>query len=151
MISFAAIAIVLLILGGCSPTGSSSAGMQEDSGGSHRVERGAVPDSPPNITGIVTEIREAPGGETSSKRILVEESPKGCFKSASNEGCDKLYLNVTGKTGIFRQVQGNQGTFAKVQVANLQRGQKVHAWHTGVLKKSYPGQGYARVIVIDVT
>jgi hypothetical protein len=149
MVRFAVIAAVWLTLAGCSTAGGSS-GKQKASERSHGVERVSIPDSRPHIMGIVTEVKHVSDEEPSSKRILVEENPEGCIKSKLNEGCDKLYLDVTGETRIFRKVRGEEA-FAQVRTADLQRGQKVHAWHTGVLKKSYPGQGHARVIVIDAT
>ncbi len=151
MFKITVIVAVGLILVGCSTTGRSS-GKQKAGEGTYGGERASLPDERPHITGIVTELKRAPGAETpSDKRILVEEKPEGCFKGKRKEGCNKLYLDVTANTRIFRKVGGNEEALVQAKSADLEKSQRVRAWHTGVLKKSYPGQGYARLIVIDAT
>ncbi len=150
MVRFAAIAAVGLTLIGCSAVDGSSGG-QEAGGGDNGVGRTSVPDSRPDITGIVTEVRHTPGKQPTSKRILVEQSPDGCSKGKLSQSCDKLYLDMTEKTRIFKKLRGEEEAFVQLRPTDLQRGQRVHAWHTGVLTKSYPGQGHARVIVVDTT
>ncbi len=154
MVRLAATAALWLTVVGCSAVDGSS-GWQKANGESHDIERASVPDSRPNITGIVTEVGHKPGHkpgkEPTSKRILVEESSDGCFESKFSKACNKLYLDTTEKTRVFRKVQGEKEGFDQARLADLQRGQRVLAWHTGVLTKSYPGQGYARVIVIEAT
>jgi hypothetical protein len=148
MVRFTAIAATSLILVACSTVGGSS-DSQQAGDGVHDVERGAMPDGRPDIRGMVTEIRHEPGGEPSSKRILVEESPRDCSKSKGSKGCTKLYLDITERTPIFRKMPGKEGAFTRARITDLQRGQRVLAWHSGVLTKSYPGQGHARAIVIN--
>lgn len=150
MFRFAAIAAVGVFLAGCSGADSSSGeGTRDEATGSG--ESVYVPESSPHITGVITEVKSVPNEEVQpDKRVLIEESPKGCFKSKSDKGCDKLYLDITEKTHILRKA-GGEGTLSQAGAADLQRGQRVRAWHTGVLRKSYPGQGSARVIVIDAT
>jgi hypothetical protein len=147
MLRLAAIAAVGLLLAGCSNAGGSSDGAPRD-GGAPGSERVSVPGGRPDIAGVITEIRDTPGaGARASKRILVE-APGKCSKSKSEDGCDRLYLDATGETRILRGPSG-EGDFVRVGVEALARGQKVRAWHTGALTKSYPAQGKARVIVID--
>jgi hypothetical protein len=147
---FAVLAAVGVFLAGCSSTGSSSGEGTHD-GAARGGVRASVPKSSPHITGVITAVQRAPGTEASlGKRILVEENPEGCVKDKSYKGCNKLYLEVTQKTLILRQVGGEEA-FSQARAADLEGGHRVRAWHTGVLTKSYPGQGSARVIVIDAT
>lgn len=147
---FAVVAAVGVFLAGCSSAGSSSGEGTHD-GSTRGGERASVPDSTPHITGVITADQRAPGTEASlGKRILVEENPEGCVKDKSDKGCNKLYLSVTQKTLILRKAGGEEA-FSQARAADLERGQRVRAWHTGVLTKSYPGQGSAQVIVIDAT
>ena len=81
----------------------------------------------------------------------MEEPPEGCSKSKLGEGCDKLYLDTTQETRILREVQSEKEAFVRLSPEDLQRGQGVRAWHTGVLTRSYPGQGRARVILVEAT
>jgi hypothetical protein len=151
MLRVAAIAASGLILIGCSSRGGSS-DEQRGGEGSQGGERASVPDDQPHITGIVTEVKRAPGAQSpSSKTILIEQTPRRCSKGNGKEGCNKLYLDVTHETRIFRTSGGDEEALVQARAAELQRGQRVRAWHTGVLKKSYPGQGCARVVVIDAT
>jgi hypothetical protein len=144
------IAAVGMFLAGCSGVGSSSGeGTHDETTGD--AERVSVPESSPHITGLIAGVNDVSGTEAHSyKRILIEENPKRCFKTKSDKGCDKLYLDITEKTHILRKV-GGEKTFSRARAADLEKGQRVLAWHTGVLRKSYPGQGSARVIVIDAT
>ena len=151
MLKIAVIVAVGVVLAGCSTAGGSS-GEQKAGGETHGGERTSVPDERPHIAGIVTEVKRVPGRESPpGKRILVEENPEGCSKSNTKEGCARLHLDVTEDTHIFRRIGNEEETLVRARVADLQRGQRIHAWHTGALTKSYPGQGHARVIVIDVT
>jgi hypothetical protein len=148
MFRLTVIAAVGLLLAGCSNAGSSSAEAPRD-GGTLGGERVSVSEGRPDIAGVITEIKDTPGAEArASKRLLIEENPGECSKSKSEEGCDRLYLDATGETRILKEL-GGEGVFVRAGVADLARGQKVRAWHTGVLTKSYPAQGTARVIVID--
>ncbi len=150
MLKLATIVAVGGILAGCSAAGG-FADEQEGDGGTPGGEHATVPEGRAHIAGTVTTLERAPGGETASdKRILIEEHPRGCLKSDSKEGCDRLYLDVTEQTRIFL-VTGDDEALVRAEVADLARGQRVRAWHTGVLSKSYPGQGRARVIVVDAT
>src|SRR5215207_6633217 len=151
MLKVAAIAASGLILIGCSSS-SGSSGEQKAGEGSQGEEHASVPDDQPHITGIVTEVKPAPGAETpSGRRILIEQTPKRCSKGNRKEGCNKLYLDVTNESRIFRKSGGDEEALVPARAADLERGQRVRAWHTGVLKKSYPGQGCALVVVIDAT
>jgi hypothetical protein len=148
MFRFAVLAAVGLFLAGCSSAGSSSSEETHD-GPTRGGERASVPESSAHITGVITAVQRARGTEGSlGKMIFVEENPKGCAKYKSDKGCHKLYLYVTEKTLIFRKV-GDEEAFSQARSSDLERGQGVRAWHTGVLTKSYPAQGHARVIVID--
>jgi hypothetical protein len=147
---FAVVAAVSVFLAGCSSAGSSSGEGTHD-GATRGGERASVPEGSAHITGVITAVQRAHGTEGSlGKTILVEENPEGCFKDKPDKGCNKLYLDVTEKTLIFRRAGGKE-VFSQVRAADLERGQRVRAWHTGVLTKSYPGQGSARVIVVDTT
>lgn len=148
MFRSAAVVAVGLVLAGCSTVGGPS-GEQEAGGGTHGAERASVPNSRPHITGFVTVLEPAPGRELPARRILVEEKPGSCLRGNLREGCDRLYLDVTDKTRIFLKAGDGEKALSPASVADLQRGQRVHAWHTGALTKSYPGQGRARVLVID--
>jgi hypothetical protein len=151
MLKVAATTASGLILIGCSSMGGSS-GEHKAGKGSQGGERASVPDDQPHITGIVTEAKRAPGAETpSGSRILIEQTPKRCSKGNRKEGCNKLYLDVTNETRIFKKSGGDEEALVQARAEDLERGQRVRAWHTGVLKKSYPGQGCALVVLIDAT
>ena len=150
MFRFAALAAVGVFFAGCSSLGSASGEGAHD-GKTRGGERVSVPETNAHITGVITAVQRPHGTEGSlGKMILIEENPKGCAKDKPDKGCHKLYLYVTKKTLIFRKV-GDEEAFSQARASDLERGQRVRAWHTGVLTKSYPAQGHARVIVIDAT
>ncbi len=150
MFRFAVIAAVGVFLASCSGAeGSSGGGTHGEASG--RSESALVPERSPHITGVITEVKSVPGGAAQpGGRVLIEEVPKGCFKGESEKGCDKLHLDMTEKTRILRKV-GGTGTLSQARATDLRVGQRVRAWHTGVLTKSYPAQGSAQVIVVDAT
>lgn len=151
MFRFAVLAAVGVFFAGCSSVGSSSGEGTHDGPPTRGGERVSVPESSAHITGVITAVQRPHGTEGSlGKMILIEENPKGCAKDKPDKGCHKLYLYVTEKTLLFRKV-GDEEAFSQARASDLERGQRVRAWHTGVLTKSYPAQGHARVIVIDAT
>jgi hypothetical protein len=108
-----------------------------------------VPESNPHISGVITHVKNVPAeAAQTSGRVLIEEMSEGCFKNEFGKGCDKLHLDVTKKTRILRKVDG-EGNLSQARATDLQVDERVRAWHTDVLRKSYPAQGSARVIVID--
>lgn len=136
IVEVALIAAVGIVLAGCSTAGGSTRGGQSAS----------LPDGRPNITGTITEVER--GGE--ALRVLVEEDPRqGKTENCLKEGCDKLFLDITGDTRIIREASGEEEAFAPARAADLEKGQRVRAWHSGVVSKSYPGQAKAQVVVID--
>ena len=144
------IAAVGVLLASCSGADSSSGGGTHGEA-SGRSESAYAPERSPHITGVITDVKSVPGGAAQPDgRVLIEEVPKGCFKGESGKGCDKLNLGITEKTRILRKV-GGTGTLSQAGARDLRLGQGVRAWHTGVLTKSYPAQGSARVIVVDAT
>ena len=148
MFRFAVIAAVGVFLASSSGAGGlSGRGTQDEaSGGS---EGAHVPESNPHISGVITYVKSVPAEAAQpGGRVLIEEIPEGCFKCESGKGCDKLHLDITEKTRLLRKV-GGEGNLSQARATDLQVGQRVRAWHTGVLSKSYPAQGPARVIVID--
>lgn len=156
MLEVAVMAAVGIALAGCSTAGGLS-GEGEAGRGMHSGETVSLPDARPGITGIITEIERVPGGEAPSfERVLVEENPgqgkaEGYSGSQAEEGRNKLYLDITGETSIFRRTSGDEENLARATSADLERGQRVRAWHEDVVAKSYPGQTDARVIMIDDT
>ena len=113
-----------------------------------------LPEGPPGIVGIVTEVRRPPGSEAASpESILVEESPgqgksAGCAKGSAEGGCNKLLLGITEQTSILSGVGED---LVPATGSDLESGQRVRAWHEDVVTKSYPGQTVARVVVIQGT
>ena len=108
-----------------------------------------MPERNPHISGVIAHVKSVPAEAAQpSGRILIEEVPKGCLKVESKKGCDKLHLDISEKTRLFRKI-GGEGNLSRARATDLRVGQRVRAWHTGVLSKSYPAQGSARVIVID--
>jgi hypothetical protein len=75
------------------------------------------------------------------KRILIEQAPRRCSKGNVKERCNKLYLDVTSETRIFRTSGDDEEALHQARAAELERGQRVRAVRTGVLKKSCLGQG----------
>ena len=148
MFRFDVIAAVGVFLASCSGAGGVSGGGTHGEA-SDRKESAYVPEGSPHITGVITEVKSVPSGAAQpGGRVLIEEVPRGCLKVESKKGCDKLHLDITEKTRLLRKV-GATGTLSRARATDLRVGQRVRAWHTGVLSKSYPAQGSARVIVID--
>ena len=98
-------------------------------------KRESVPESRPDITGVITEAERGDGeGAPPIERVLVEEDPGAdCRRDPVEAGCDKLYLALHRETGIFREGGSGAQAVARVRVAELHEGQRVHAWHTGVV------------------
>lgn len=149
-----AVAVAGLFLYGCGAVGGSSdAGSSggEANGGGEEV---SLPEGPPGIVGVVTEVGRDPGGEGASLgTILVEESPGqgkpvGCSGGSPQKGCNKLLLSLTEQTSVLREM-GEDLTAATG--LDLESGQRVMVWHEDVVTKSYPGQTIARVVVIEGT
>lgn len=113
-----------------------------------------LPEGPPGIVGVVTEVGRDPGGEAASLRtILVEESPgqgksAGCSGGSPQKGCNKLLLNITEQTSVLREAGED---LAPATGLDLKSGQRVKAWHEDIVTKSYPGQTIARVVVVEGT
>lgn len=150
MLRFAVLAAVGVFFAGCSSAGSSSGEGTHDGPPTRGGERASVPESSPHITGVIMAVQRPHGTEESLGKMILVENPKGCAKDKSDKGCHKLYLYATEKTLIFRK-GGDEEAFSQARASDLERGQRVRAWHTGVLTKSYPAQGDARVIVINAT
>lgn len=150
MLRFAVLAAVGVFFAGCSSAGSSSGEGTHDGPPTRGGERASVPESSPHITGVIMAVQRPHGTEESLGKMILVENPKGCAKDKSDKGCHKLYLYATEKTLIFRK-GGDEEAFSQARASDLERGQRVRAWHTGVLTKSYPAQGHARVIVINAT
>jgi hypothetical protein len=158
MLRVAVIGATVAVLGGCSTADSSSASEEEDGASTYDGQStslsASLPEGPPGIEGTITAVAHfSDGGETSPlKRILVEENPdqgkpENCSKS--QEGCNKLYLDITDETNIFRNVGSNEENLAQATSTDFEMGQRVRAWHEDVVTRSYPGQTRAQVVVID--
>ncbi len=106
------------------------------------------------VTGIITD--QGKGLYLSSQKpgswILVEEDPdancggdKG--KGPLKPGCEKMYFDITAKTSVLRQEESDRKAIASA--ADLQRGMRVRADHTGYdVAMSYPAQTDARTLRI---
>lgn len=96
---------------------------------------GHVPDEPPYITGVVTDVGTSPsaGGRGA---VLVEAYP-------DSSGGDKSRVNIAEGTRVLRA--GGQVAGADA----LHAGQRVRVWVDGPVLESYPTQSTGRVIVID--
>lgn len=145
-----------IVLFGCGASGALWTAETGDGGTSVGKDEVSLPDSPPGIVGVVTDIGREPGTEGASVgTILVEESPGqgksgGCSKGLAEKGCNRLLLDITGQTSILQDLGGRKG-LARATEADLRRGQRVSAWHENVVTKSYPGRTGAQVVVIEET
>lgn len=91
-----------------------------------------MPGDQPHITGIVTDVKPAPGHRRHwAKEILIEQAPRRCSKGNVKEGCNKLYLDVTSETRILRTSGSDEKALVQARAAELERGQRVRAWRTG--------------------
>ena len=86
------------------------------------------PDGPPSITGTITAISDG--------RARIEARP------ADEDGSPKAVVEFTGA----RILRRSGGTAAASDVAV---GQRVSAWFTGPVLRSYPEQAVAAVVVIE--
>ena len=98
-----------------------------------------LPDSAPDIRGVITNVQSARAGGDRIGSVLVEENP------GETSGSAKDYIMVTTATRIFL-VQGEERRRASFD--QLRRGQRVEAWYEGPVAESYPRQATGRVIVV---
>ncbi len=146
------VAAASIFLYGCGAVGGqAAAGSSGDTNGGG--SKASLPEGPPGIAGVVTELRRDSSEEaTSLVTILVEENPGqgkpvGCSRGSSKQRCNKLLLSITEQTSILREVGDEE--LVRATGADLARNQRVRAWHEDVVTRSYPGQTRARVVVIE--
>ena len=160
--------MLLLVLAGCAQAQNPptrEAGASDHSSGSDATEdcdaRVACARTTPRreptvypkqvLTGIITDRGEGSHlfPKKSGRWILVEENPSAdCRgnKGPLRSGCEKIYFDITSKIRIFRK-DGSRRTLANA--TDLKNGQTVSADYTGYeVAESYPGQTYAREVVI---
>lgn len=154
MVRIFVVAVAGIFLYGCgamggSPDSGSSGGDTNGGGG-----KASLPEGPPGIEGVVTEVSRDPGEEaTSLATILVEENPGqgkpvGCSRDSVEKGCHKLLLDISEETSVLREMSGDE-ELVRATEADLKNGQRVRVWHEKRVTKSYPGQTSARVVVIE--
>lgn len=93
----------------------------------------AIPDEPPFIRGVVTDVRLADGHTV----VLVEERP-GIADSGA-----KAEATLGRDARVLRHDGSRAGRDA------LHAGQVIRLWHTGLVLDSYPVQVGARVVVLE--
>ena len=148
------VAVAGSFLYGCGAVGGQEAAGSNGGGTNGGGGKASLPEGPPGIVGVVTEVRRDPGKEAKSlATILVEESPGqgkpvGCSKDSVGKGCHKLLLDISKETSVLREMSGD-GELVRATEADLENGQRLRAWHDKRVTKSYPGQTSARVVVIE--
>jgi hypothetical protein len=116
-------------------------------------ERTTVPGERPVLSGIVTGERRSTFEGEPVLRITVEENPDArCPKGPTTPGCEKMIFTINDETRVSRD-EGCDGEGVEgASAADLAKGQRVRADHTGHgVAESYPGQTTARSVVICST
>lgn len=93
--------------------------------------RPSLPTVIPTVEGRITKMDQQP-------RILVEAEP------GRDQG-DKCWFGLLPRTEVLRQ-SGDR--LVRAAITDLAPGVKVQAWATGPIRKSYPCQAEAQVILI---
>jgi hypothetical protein len=96
-------------------------------------------------TGIITEIQRTRTG----KGIVVEEHPYVDCRSPNKPSCEKMYYEILHDTRVVRDEGCDQRAVEEASAADLKKGHKVRADHTGYeVWDTYPGQTTALSIAI---
>ncbi len=154
-VALAFVAFAALVTSACAqggqdaPSGEANGGQKGTSERSNPVVREEPTiqrDERQILTGVISDKEKSgcPYSERPCTRILVEEDPDADCRGGRGPlepGCEKMYLDVTGKTEVLRK----RGSSA----AELQVGLRVSADYTGYdVAESYPSQTGARVVTI---
>ena len=98
----------------------------------------ALPERPPDVTGIVTQVVAAQGPDAIGT-LRVEENP------ADSSGSAKYVLTLTHETILV--VRPGEVT-EEIGFGDMVVGQRVEAWITGPVRESYPMQADASHVLV---
>ena len=127
-------------------------GMSERSNPVVREESTVQRDERQILTGVISDKEKGPCPYSKGPctRILVEGDPDADCRGGRaplEPGCEKMYLDVTGKTDVFRK--GGDTRKERVSAAELHEGLRISADYTGYdVAESYPSQTAARAVTI---